>query len=68
MIRLPPHAYRPRTEVERLREWKAEAMPLLALLDRCHDLLPLAEQAQLGESKAEAVEMYLERQHRKRNT
>ena len=42
-----------------LDRWKAEALPLLDLLDRCHDLLPLDARAPLGHSKADAVEAFL---------
>lgn len=46
-------------EVASLRRWKAEALPLLELLERCHDLLPPVARATLGHSKAEAVERFL---------
>lgn len=49
----------PRESREALLRWKAEALPLLAVLDRCHDLLPPDAQATLGASKAEAVQKYL---------
>lgn len=46
-------------EIERQRRWKAEALPLLAQLERCHDLLPPEARAFFGHSKADAVESYL---------
>lgn len=46
-------------ELEHLQRWKAEALPLLVQLDRCHDLLPEEAKARLGCSKADAVENYL---------
>lgn len=46
-------------EIDQLRRWKAEALPLLAVLERCHDQLPAHWQARLGEQKADAVENYL---------
>lgn len=51
-------------EIDRLRRWKAEALPLLALLDHCHELLPPDARAPLGHSKAEAVEKFLARANR----
>lgn len=47
------------TELEHLRRWKAEALPLLETLDHCHDLLPVADRAPLGHSKAQAVYEYI---------
>lgn len=46
-------------EIEHQRRWVAEAEEVLAIFDRCHDLLPHDAQAPLGHSKAEAVESYL---------
>lgn len=55
-------------ELENLRRWKAEALPLLELLDRCHDLLPPEHQAPLGRSKAKYVESYLHHVRRLRES
>lgn len=53
----------PEGELIRLRRWKAEALPLLELLDRLHDEIPEQHQARLGHSKAEAVQRYLQHLH-----
>ena len=50
----PDHFY-PADELERLRSWKAEALPLLEILDACHELLDESARAPLGHSKAQAV-------------
>ena len=50
------------TRLAHLERWKAEALPLLATIDRCHDLLPEDARAPLGTSKVDAVERYLSRQ------
>ena len=49
----------PLTELEHLRQWKAEAIPLLDILERCHEAIPPPHQARLGESKADAVLAYI---------
>lgn len=46
-------------ELEHLRRWKEEALPLLRQADRIHDLLPKEDQAPLGTSKLDAVERYI---------
>lgn len=46
-------------ELDGLRRWKDEALPLLELLERCHGLLPAEARAPLGHSKAGAVEQFL---------
>lgn len=51
-IRLTP-------ELERLRAWKEEALPLLDILEECHNLLPAPYQAHLGRNKAIAVRNFL---------
>lgn len=42
-------------ELQSLRRWKAEALPLLAALNECHELLPDDRKARLGHLKHEAV-------------
>ena len=49
-----------------LQQWKDEAMPLLQVMEQCHDLLPQEYQAVFGTSKAEAVKQYLAGQHAER--
>ena len=46
-------------EIARLHRWKQEALIILEQIDRCHELLPLEDQAKLGESKINAVEKYI---------
>lgn len=55
----PNHARWTVGELEQLRAWKAEAVPLLNTFERCHEALPQRHQAPLGHSKADAVLEFL---------
>lgn len=54
-------------EIDALRRWKAEAIPLLELLERCHELLPPDARAGIGYSKADSVEKFLRRANPQRD-
>lgn len=49
-------------EIDRLRRWKEEALPRLAVLHEMHDTLPIGRQAQLGESMDQAVLEFVQEQ------